>query len=272
MFDNAMTATTPDGCDLAVYDLGGAGEPVVLVHGITERAEAWQPVAEQLVQSNRVVALDLRGHGASADAATYDLAAMAGDVITAIGATGLENPHLLGHSLGGIVVSAVGAVYPVTSVINVDQALALGSFQEMLAPAEGMLRDPDTFPAVIAQLFGDLAGPLGDAERARMDALRRPSQDVVLGVWELILTSPLAEIEETVDAALAPYAENGVPYLSLFGVDPGTGTDDYVDWLSARIPQATVEVWDDHGHYPHLVDPERFLERVRTFWAEAARS
>ncbi|HHO58195.1 MAG TPA: alpha/beta hydrolase, partial [Oceanithermus profundus] len=40
-------------------------------------------------------------------------------------------------------------------------------------------------------------------------------------------------------------------------------------WLAARIPGAAVEVWPDYGHYPHLVDPDRFVERLRTFWAEA---
>jgi pimeloyl-ACP methyl ester carboxylesterase len=45
----------------------------------------------------------------------------------------------------------------------------------------------------------------------------------------------------------------------LHGIDPGP---DYAGWLRARVPDAMVEVWPDHGHYPHLVDPERFVARL----------
>lgn len=253
-----------DGTSIAYYDYGGDGPAVVLVHGITENASAWHPVAVELAKSNRVISLDLRGHGASGSASTYDLGAMAGDVGAVIEESHISAPHLVGHSLGGVVVSAAGAAYPVASVTNVDQALALAGFQEALAPAEAMLRDPATFPAAISQMFGEMYGPLADDERVRLDALRRPDQEVVLGVWALILESPLAEIEQTVDAALANYASNNVPYLSIFGMDPGP---DYASWLTERIPNATVELWADHGHYPHLVDTPRFLDAVRSFWA-----
>lgn len=263
MFETALTATAPDGTELVYYDSGGDGPPVVLVHGITEQAAGWAPIAEALRATHRVVALDLRGHGASGTAESYDLGAMAGDVIAVITAAGLDAPHIVGHSLGGVVVSAVGAVYPVASVVCVDQALNLGAFQEALVPIGPMLRDPDTFPVVIEQLFAELAGPLDGPERARVDGLRRADQTVVLGIWELILTSDLDDIGATVDTALEPYAAASTPYLALFGVDPG---DDYPAWLTARIPTATVETWADHGHYPQLIDPDRFVARVRDFW------
>ena len=56
-----------------------------------------------------------------------------------------------------------------------------------------------------------------------------------------------------------------VPYLSLHGDDPG---DDYASWLTSHCANATIEVWPDHGHYPHLVDQQRFLDRIDAFEAE----
>lgn len=264
MFETAHTTPAADGTEISYYDTGGDQPAVVLVHGITEQAATWGPVAEALASTHRVVALDLRGHGASGTAASYDLEAMAGDVIAVISAAGLTSPQLVGHSLGGVVASAVGAVYPVASVVCVDQALNLAAFQDGLLPVAPMLRDPAAFPAVIEQLFAELAGPLAGAERERVDGLRRPDQTVVLGIWDLILTSELSEIAATVDAALEPFSGSTVPYLAIFGIDPG---DEYSGWLSDRIPTSVVETWADHGHYPHLVDPERFLSRVREFWA-----
>ena len=53
-----------------------------------------------------------------------------------------------------------------------------------------------------------------------------------------------------------------MPYLSLHGTDPG---DDYPDWLRAIVPTATVDVWAERGHYPHLVEPDSFVRRLAEF-------
>ncbi len=245
----------------------GAGPPVILIHGITENSSAWGPVADRLAEDFEVFAIDLRGHGRSGRADDYGLGAMAGDVAAVMVEAAIERPHLVGHSLGGAVVSAVGSAVPVASVVNIDQSLRLDEFKEQLGAVEEMLRDPEVFPTVVAALFDEMAGPLlPESERTRLSELRRADQDVVLGVWQMILESSVDEISAAVDEALGGYATGVVPYLSLFGSDPG---DDYRGWLVGKVPGAEVEVWSGHGHYPHLVDPGRFVERLGEFWAAA---
>lgn len=259
------TTSAPDGTAIAWSSHGsGDGPAVVLVHGITESAATWDPITERLSAGHRVITTDLRGHGESGSAARYDLEAMAGDIAVVMASADAARPHLVGHSLGGAVVSAAGGALPVASVVNVDQSLQLGGFKAQLEPAEAMLRDPAVFPAVIAQLFDGMRGTLSDTEFDRVSRLRSPDQQVVLAVWEMMFTSTEDEIAAIVDGALADYGD--VAYLSLFGVDPGP---DYGAWLRARIPNSEVEVWDGTGHYPHLVDPDRFVTRLEEFWAGA---
>ncbi len=120
--------TVGDQTTISYSDGGGGGVPVLLVHGITENATAWDPVAERLSADYRVITMDLRGHGGSGKAERYDLEAMAGDVVAGMQAMDLLGEvHLVGHSLGGAVVSAVGAVAPVRSIVNGDQSLQLGA-------------------------------------------------------------------------------------------------------------------------------------------------
>jgi pimeloyl-ACP methyl ester carboxylesterase len=253
--------TTSGGVDLA-YDLYGAGPALVLVHGITECRRSWDPLLAALAEQHTVLAADLRGHGESSDGPLYDLGAMAGDVHELVEELALDAPLLVGHSLGGAVVTAYAATFPARAVVNVDQALALAGFQDGLRQLEPLLRgDRASFEQAIAMVFEQLAGQLVGAERARIEALRRPSPDVVLGVWSLLLDSPAAEIDALI-RAIATHVT--VPYLSLHGIDPGA---DYEPWLRSLIPTATVEVWPDVGHYPHLVHPEQFLFRLQSFEA-----
>lgn len=261
------TANASDGTTIA-WSRTGAGEPVVLVHGITESAGAFDPIITRLSPTHEVITLDLRGHGESGRAETYDLATMAVDVAAVCAAAGVRRPHLIGHSLGGAVVTAAGSMLDVASVVDIDQSLQLDSFKAQLAPAEEMLRDPEQYQLVVDAMFDMMLGDrIAADERTRVNRLRRADHDVVLGVWELLLTQPVEVIASTIDAALAGYAGRDVPYLALFGLDPGDG---YGAWLAERIPGAVVEFWDGpdrpYGHYPHLVDPDRFVARVRAFW------
>ncbi len=251
------TTTSPDGVEVA-YEVTGSGPPLVLVHGLIESRRAWDPLVPALAEDHTVVAVDVRGHGGSDLAEDYDAPAMADDVAAVVRALDLDPPVVIGHSMGGIVVTAFAGTQPCRGVINVDQSIAIGGFQEMVLGIESMLRS-DAFGDVISSLFESLEGPLSAGEVARLAALRRPDQDVVLGVWAPLLQRTPAELDELVASMTAAVQ---VPYLAIHGVDPGP---DYGRWLDHAIPTALLEVWEDSGHYPHLVHPERFVERVRAF-------
>lgn len=246
-------------------DVTGQGPVTVLLHGITESARSFDPLIDRLAADTTVVAVDLRGHGRSPHGAAYDPASMAADVHALLARLDLPaqgpddpDPLVVGHSMGGLVAVAYGAAYPTRGVVDVDQPLDLAGFQAQVRELEPMLRS-DAFPGVIRMVFDAMYGPLDPAEVARVGELRAPDQQVVLGVW-----APLLELTTDDLDAMVGQVVGGidVPVLALHGIDPGP---DYAAWLSARIPTAALEVWPDHGHYPHLVDPDRFLARLAEF-------
>ena len=93
----------------------------------------------------------------------------------------------------------------------------------------------------------------------RIEAGASLEQEVVLGVWDLVFSSSADELDVQVEATVGAIT---APYSALHGADPGP---DYPDWLRTHIARSTLEVWPDDGHFPHLVEPERFLDRLHDF-------
>jgi pimeloyl-ACP methyl ester carboxylesterase len=98
--DGALTL--PNGLRLAYRDWGGAGQPIVLIHGLASSYTIWNLVAPRLAERHRVVAVDQRGHGRSdRPSGPFDFSTYVGDLRGFLDALGLERSVLVGHSWGG---------------------------------------------------------------------------------------------------------------------------------------------------------------------------
>lgn len=102
-------ATNPvDGVSVAfedTHDASPSGAPVVLLHGSGLSRGSWRALGyiRSLSETNRVVALDLRGHGRSDkphDAASYAMPLIVGDVIAVLDRLQIPAAHVVGYSLG----------------------------------------------------------------------------------------------------------------------------------------------------------------------------
>lgn len=103
----------------------GSGEPLVLVHGVTHRRQAWYPVLDRLTDHREVVLVDLPGHGASPDLVTHGrpVADVLREQFKAfLDEQGLDRPHIAGNSLGGLVALIAGAEGDARSVTALSPA------------------------------------------------------------------------------------------------------------------------------------------------------
>jgi pimeloyl-ACP methyl ester carboxylesterase len=257
-------AITRDGVRVA-YEITGNGRPLLLVHGLGDERSLWAPVVERFAPDFRCVTLDLRGHGESTGAVDFDPFGLHRDLDAVISDAGLRQPVLIGHSLGGFVATTYAGAHAakVRAVVNVDQPLALDTLGQALgahveALHAGKVRETLMF---VLSLLG--LGPATKTLTARLEQTRAAlPKEVVLGVWGPMLGEDLSPALARVDRLLGQLV---APYLCLLGrdVDPA-----YAHWLATRLPNATLEGWAGLGHFLHLVEPDRFVARVRQFLAD----
>ena len=114
-----------------------AAEAVLAVHGITANSRAWLPVARALDGRAALLAIDLRGRGASHELPPpYGMAAYTNDILALLDHCGIERAVLAGHSLGAYAVARFAADHPdrVRSAVLIDGGLTLPLDRDAVDP------------------------------------------------------------------------------------------------------------------------------------------
>ena len=123
----ALRASTAAVGDLRLrFVRAGSGTPVILLHGFGESLLSWAGVFDRLARDADVIAVDLPGFGLSSKpAAGYTADSMATVISAFLDRLGLRRIVLVGHSLGGVVATAMAVRDPsrVIGLALVDPAL-----------------------------------------------------------------------------------------------------------------------------------------------------
>ncbi|MGW4032072.1 alpha/beta fold hydrolase [Streptomyces sp. NPDC004838] len=109
----------------AVYERVGAGEPLLLLHGIGHHWRAWEPVMDILATEHDVIAVDLPGFGESPrlpDGVSYELPAVGRVLGSLCEALEIGRPHVVGNSLGGLLALEMGRTGLARSVTALSPA------------------------------------------------------------------------------------------------------------------------------------------------------
>jgi len=267
-------ATSTDGTEIAFVSAGEpTAPPVLLIHGWAQQFTCWAPILDRLSDRLHLVAMDLRGHGASGkpgDRAAYtDTTLWADDVWAVMDAAGLDRPVLVGWSYGSRVIASYLESFGEDRVAGVALAggiLAIGEAREswMVGPASpGLDRDlytddvPRRVVATARFVEACTAQPLDRATYARLVGANMLCPAHVRR----------ALFDATVDFRPV-YAAFSRPGLVIHGtgdrvVSPATGE------AAARLmKQGRYLPYDGVGHAPFLEDPDRFAADLAAFVTE----
>jgi pimeloyl-ACP methyl ester carboxylesterase len=260
------------GARLYYYAAGtrGAGEPLVLIHGLFTSSHLWAGVVACLPLGHRTIILDHLGHGRSdpppPDAA-LGIAGHADRTLALLDALGVRRACLVGHGLGAEVAQAIAIAHPTrvtrlalinAGALGTERALA-GRLLRALIPSAGALPGP----LLLGALRRRLAAGYLDADRGAraIDHYLRPfagptGRDVVV--------AQLKALADEDDGALADgLSQITVPTIVATGIADPIATPAVADALGARIAGATVESIGHVGHYAPDESPEHTMRVIR---------
>jgi pimeloyl-ACP methyl ester carboxylesterase len=246
-------------------DLAGIADdrpPLVFLHGLTFDRSTWAPVLDELAHADpdrRVLNLDLPGHGQSRPAPPHSFTAILTRLRRAVDEAGLQAPVVVGHSMSGGLASLYASANPARGVINVDAPPDLATFARLLQSVADQILGPG-FAAVWQMMANSFhLELLSPAARLLVESASRPEPDLVRSYWRELLTTPPEQLQAAVAAAMRGITEAGLPYLLILGAElpPAARAA-----LKAGLPDATVQVWSNSGHFPHLANPRRFAEQL----------
>jgi 3-oxoadipate enol-lactonase len=99
--------------DTMVWDSGGDGTPMLLLHVLSMDRRFWRKTWSTLAEVGRVIAYDIRGHGYARGAPlTTGLDQLAHDTIDILDALGVPHADVYGASYGGAIAQTVLLDYP----------------------------------------------------------------------------------------------------------------------------------------------------------------
>jgi len=289
-----MESKTVDVDGLAVHylEFGGAGEPMVLVHGLGGSAVNWLAVGDRLAQTgHRVLALDLAGFGRTPltgrKATVKSNAALLDRFLEEVaGAPAV----LVGNSMGGLISVLEAADHPqrVSRLVLVDPALP-GSRRRRV-------------DLTVWMFFAFLLTPLAAEAVLRRRSRRLGPERVVARTLKVCCTDPAAVPAEIVEAHVElvrqrqsmPWSERalvqaarsllallargrfdsrldsvGCPVLLVHGRDDRVVPVETSLVVAQGRPRWRVEVLDGVGHVPMLEAPDLFLKFVQDFLSSA---
>jgi pimeloyl-ACP methyl ester carboxylesterase len=277
----ARSCTTDDGVELALYDFGGSGEDLLLVHATGFCAGVLLPLARSLGDRFNCWALDLRGHGRSGRPLDGDFAwsGFATDVLAAVDELGLEGAAGFGHSCGGASLLLAEQRRPGTfrslflfepvvmpdhraPVAIDDNPLSVGarrrreqfpSVEDAFVNFSSKPPFDDLDPAVLLRYVEDgfeivPADDGGDGATVRLRCRRDDEAEVYRHGFGHGAFTHLPEIRCPVTFAYGTMTDAFGP--SLMAAD------------AAQVPDAAVEAFDGLGHFGPLQRPDRVAAGV----------
>lgn len=255
------TLLLSDDSTLGVIE-AGQGAPLVLIHGVGLRAEAWGPQISDLQSEFRVIALDLPGHGQTDRLATgADLADYVTWAAAVLADLNLGPVAVVGHSMGALIALGLAVNHP--------------DLVDRLAILNGVYRRSDAAKTAVMARADEIALGLADpqAPLSRWFDAGDPIRDLVQSWLKSVDPRGYSAAYRAFATGDCTYAA-GLPKIQcrtlvLTGELDANSTPEMSYAMAAAIPCSTATVIRGHRHMVGLTAPDAVNAALRHWLKEA---
>lgn len=250
------------------YEVAGAGETLVMIHGLGASGNIWQGQKEFLQTDFQVLTVDLPGHGKS-DWMPVTLIDMAMDIRQILSGLGISQFSLIASSMGGLVALELYRMIP-QEIMRISLAGSIPKFARGPNYPAGL--DIGKIRMLSQQFDGDYALILDIFFRSLFTMKERENERFKL-IKELREKEPLpkreslkcfldilekADLRDRIASVICP-----VQFI--------TGAEDYIcprvimDWVAQHTYNARFDFMDGCGHLPFLVEVKEYNRLLEDF-------
>lgn len=239
------------------YEEAGSGPAIVCIHAACQDTLMYRQVLDGLSDSYRVIAIDAPGHGKSGEPAGGPLNNISDFAVfyeKFMAALGLENPIVVGCSMGGNMVLELGARRP--------------DFYKGIVSCEGADYTP-TVSSFFLEIMQVNAPQILECWSQSLTGYRTPPDRAREVVWQITRCRPEYAVGDL--TGYAGFDKRDVvgniqcPVVLLRGDADWLVSQEMVEATSSRIPGSRVEVLTGTGHYPMIENPVEFNDSIRAF-------
>lgn len=249
-------STKLDGARVHYVNYGKGDEALVLIHGWTMNVDNWSDQISDLAKRNRVIAIDLPGHGQSdKPQVSYTMDLFARAVEAVMRDAKVKRAVLVGHSMGTPIARQFYRKYPQKTLAIVVADGALGPFADK-ATMDQMIngfRGPN-YRAAVNQMFGMMKGGLPSATVEQLLATSGKTPQHVL----------VSAMEGMADTAIWGTDKINVPVLAIMARNP-MFPPNMDEIYHAVAPNLDFRMWEGVGHFVMMERPKEFNEAVIAF-------
>jgi pimeloyl-ACP methyl ester carboxylesterase len=246
----------------------GQGQPFIILHGLMGSSDNWLTQAKILADQYHIYMVDQRNHGQSSHSDEFDYRVLANDLKDFITTHKLDNPIVLGHSMGGkaamnfavsnpdmldrlIVVDIAPKDYPVhhDSIVEGLKAIPINTLQSRNQADE-----------ILSQYV-----PEADVRQFLLKNLSRKPEGGFS--WKINLPVIDKSLEE-IGAGLQFPGTFNKPALFVRGARSRYVKDEDRARIKELFPQSTM-ITMDTGHWVQAEKPQEFVEVVKNFLANS---
>jgi len=247
----------------------GEGQPFVILHGLFGMSDNWQAVAKQLSTNYEVFLIDQRNHGKSGWDEEWDYKVMADDLKEFIENHQLQNPILLGHSMGGKTLMHFVMSYPPELY---EKAIVVD-----ISPKSYPIHHDHIIEALLSvDLSKTKSRKEADEQLARHLAIPPIRQFLLKNLyriqegsyaWRMNLKLINKKIINIGEGLAQDFKGESLEKEVLFirgGLSDYILEDDF-DLIYEFFPQAKIETVEKAGHWVHAQQPKILLEKIHAF-------